>query len=47
MPDASPVQVIAPRDIRDYEPVPLPGESPKRRAFRRRLFTAILDKGGY
>jgi hypothetical protein len=41
------VQVIAPSDIRDYEPARLPGESRKRRAFRRRLFTAILDKGGY
>jgi hypothetical protein len=41
------VEVIAPADIRKYEPTPLQGESPKRYAFRKRLFEAILDEGGY
>lgn len=41
------IEVIAPPDIRRYTPVPLHGESPRRRAFRSRLFTAILDEGGY
>lgn len=43
----SSLQVIAPADIRKYEPVPLEGESPKRYEFRKRLFDAILDEGGY
>lgn len=47
IPGAAPLRVVAPDDIRGYEPAPLPGETSKRRAFRRRLFTAILDKGGY
>ena len=46
MPGHAAVQVVSPADIRKYEPVPLPGESAKRRAFRRRLFNVILDKGG-
>jgi len=41
------IDVIAPADIRRYTPVPLKGESPRRRAFRKRLFTAILDEGGH
>lgn len=43
----SSIEVIAPADIRKYEPVPLEGESRKRREFRKRLFDAILDEGGY
>jgi len=41
------IEVIAPADIRKYEPVPLKGESPRRYEFRKRLFDAILDEGGY
>ncbi len=43
--DAS-LDVIAPPDIRSYEPAPLPGESAKKRRLRRKLHAAILDKGG-
>jgi len=43
----SSLQVIAPADIREYEPVPLEGESSRRYEFRKRLFDAILDEGGY
>ena len=38
------LEVIAPADIRDYEPVPIDGESAERHDFRRRLFSAILDE---
>lgn len=41
------LEVIAPPDIREYKPVPLKGESPQRHEFRKRLFDAILDEGGY
>lgn len=39
------LEVIAPPDIRAYEPVPIEGETPERYEFRRRLFSAILDEG--
>jgi len=45
-PEAS-IEVIAPADIRQCEPAPLEGESPTRYAFRKRLFNALLDEGGY
>ena len=41
------IEVIAPADIREYEPVPLKGETRKRYEFRKRLFTAILDESGH
>lgn len=43
----SPLQVIAPPDIRDYEAVPLPGETKAERKFRDALFHAILDQSGH
>ena len=44
--EGSRVEVIAPPGLRDHEPVPLAGESPKRREFRRRLISALLDESG-
>jgi len=46
-PEDSSLEVIAPKDIRDFEPMPLPGESPARGQFRRKLHKAILRQGGY
>lgn len=43
----SSLQVIAPPDIRDYEAVPLPGETSAERKFRDALFHAILDQSGH
>ena len=41
------VEIWAPDDIRQYEIVREPGESGERYEARKRLFSAILDKGGY
>lgn len=41
------LEVIAPADMRDYEPAPIEGESAERHEFRQRLFSAVLDEGGY
>ena len=41
------IDVIAPTGLRGYEPVPVAGESKRRREFRKRLFTALLDEGGH
>ena len=43
----SSLQVIAPPDIREYEAVPLPGETKAGRKFRDALFHAILDQSGH
>jgi hypothetical protein len=43
----SPLQVIAPSDIREYEAVPLPGETKAERKRRDALFHAILDQSGH
>lgn len=39
--------VIAPPDIREYESVPLPGETKAQRERRDALFHAILDESGH
>lgn len=44
---ASTIEVIAPPDIRQYQAVPLPGETKAERKRRDALFHAILDQGGY
>lgn len=44
--DEPSLEVVAPPGLRDYEPVPIAGESPKRREFRRRLVSALLDQSG-
>jgi hypothetical protein len=41
------IDVAAPSDIREYEAVPLPGETGEERARRDALFHAILDDTGY
>jgi hypothetical protein len=43
----SSLEVIAPPDIRDYESVPLPGETKAERKRRDALFHAILDQSGH
>ena len=40
-------EVIAPPDIREYEAVPLPGETKAERKRRNALFLAILDQSGH
>jgi len=40
------IEVIAPTGLRGYRPVPVAGESRRRREFRKRLFTALLDESG-
>lgn len=39
------LEVIAPEDIDEYKPVPLPGETRAERQFRDALFHAILKSG--
>lgn len=41
------LEVIAPEDIREYESVPLPGETKAERKRRDALFHAILDQSGH
>ena len=41
------LEVIAPPDIREYESVPLPGETRAERERRDALFHAILDQSGH
>lgn len=41
------LEVIAPPDIREYEAVPLPGETEAERKRRNALFHAILDQSGH
>ena len=40
-------QVIAPPDIRNAVPVPMPGETPAQRKRREEVFRAVIDAGGY
>ena len=40
------LEVVAPPGLREYEPIPIAGESRKRREFRRRLISALLDESG-
>lgn len=44
---ASALEVIAPPDIRQYQAVPLPGETKAERKQRDALFHAILDQSGH
>lgn len=44
---ASTIEVIAPPDIRQYQAVPLPGETKAERKHRDALFQAILDQSGH
>ena len=41
------IEVIAPKDIRKYTPVPIPGETEAEHKRREELFLAILEAGGY
>ncbi len=47
MPSASTLEAIAPPDIREYQSVPLPGETKAERKRRDALFHAILDQSGH
>ncbi len=42
-----PLEVIAPADVRDFVPVPLPGETEEERKRRANIVSAVLDAGGY
>jgi hypothetical protein len=44
---AATLEVIAPPDIREFEAVPLPGETKAERKRRDALFHALLDKSGH
>lgn len=41
------IEVVAPANIRAYEPVPLKGESPEQRERRKEVIVAILDQAGH
>lgn len=41
------LQVIAPLNIRESVPVPMPGETPAQRKRREAVFRAVIDAGGY
>jgi len=45
--DEPTLEVIAPADIRNFVPVPLPGETEEERQRRQDLVAAVLDAGGY
>ena len=47
VPAADDVQVTAPNDIREYKLVAEPEETKARYRARQRLFSKILDRGGY
>jgi hypothetical protein len=41
------LRVVAPSNIRESTPVPIPGESPARRKRREQVFRAVIKAGGY